>query len=238
MTYSGTIDRWKMSQFNPIYCDLMLSSAALKSTLAWIEFKMTATDDKMKDSIFTYKHPWRAREYDEVMLIGFKNVYKGSTATFFFYQYAKLTTKWATDSRFKQTEMRVWSEPRDVIWLSVWQYRYCIVSDSTAASAVNKSLSPAHMQEFTLTRLCSGLPRLSSRARQVRVDRGDFLCKAGTRDRNSELVSNSIDLLFGVAVSGWTTPLPLLRSITMSTPAPSYKRINDGRSVTTALQCI
>lgn len=79
--------------------------------------------------------------------------------------------------------------------------------------------------KLTFAELFSGLLKLSSRAwedREDRVNRADFLCEAGSSDRNSELVSNSIDLLFGVVATG-SAPTPLLRrSITILTPKRRY----------------
>lgn len=85
--------------------------------------------------------------------------------------------------------------------------------------------------KLTFTELFSGLLKLSSRAwedREDRVNRADFLCEAGSSDRNSELVSNSIDLLFGVVATD-SAPTPLLRrSITILAPKRRYTSTNDG----------
>lgn len=81
---------------------------------------------------------------------------------------------------------------------------------------------------LTFAVVFSGLLKLSSWAREDRVNRADFLCDAGSSDRNSELVSNSIDLLFGVVATGSAPTPPLLRSITILTPKRLYISTNDG----------
>ncbi|KAI9545028.1 hypothetical protein NQZ68_039940 [Dissostichus eleginoides] len=82
---------------------------------------------------------------------------------------------------------------------------------------------------LTFTVLFSVLLKLSSRAREDRVCRADFLCNAGSSDKNSELVSNSIDLLFGVVAIGSAPGPPLLlRNITILTPKRPFSSTDDG----------
>lgn len=81
---------------------------------------------------------------------------------------------------------------------------------------------------LTLAVVFSGLLKLSSWAWEDRVSRADFLCDAGSSDRNSELVSSSTDLLFGVAATGSAPEVPPLRSITILTPNKPYTSVDDG----------
>lgn len=74
---------------------------------------------------------------------------------------------------------------------------------------------------LTFTVLCLGVLKLSSRTRKQRVKRVDRLCDAGSSDRNSELVSNSVALR-GVDAIGAAPTLPPLRNITIVLTNYSY----------------
>ena len=91
--------------------------------------------------------------------------------------------------------------------------------EATLSTKTSGDLTPAvYVYTLTFVVLFSGLLKLSSKGREDRVSRADFLWEAGSSDRNSELVSNSIDLRFGVVATDSAPTVPLLRSITILTP--------------------